>query len=195
MSGPSAGRRSEREAAGLVGDAVMSSLEDLVERLRDGSPDPQPHRRPLPARAAADLVGALVAEVVPAVLSRLDPDLLLDQVDVQRVVERVDVDAIARRIDLDALAARLDVDALLARVDVDELVRRVDLGSAAREAIEGVDLGEVIRESTATLGSDVVEDLRVQAMRADALVARLVDRVIGRSEPRDAAIGPDSRVR
>jgi hypothetical protein len=43
-----------------------------------------------------------------------------------------------------------------------------------------VDVGEIVRESTATIGSDVVEGLRSQAMRADALLAGLVDRVLGR---------------
>ena len=204
----SAGRRPDRDAAGLVGDAVMSSLEDLVERLRDDPPRPPPpapaaadpgaagradaspasHLRALPARAAADLLGALVAEIVPAVLDRIDPDALLDRVDVQRIVERGGLEAVVRRIDLDDLARRIDLDALLADVDLDALVRRVDLTAATREALEGADIGAVIRESSATLSSDVVENLRAQAMRADDLVARLIDRALRRSSARETSV-------
>jgi hypothetical protein len=142
----------------------------------------------LPPRAATDLLGALAAGLVPAVLRHIDPNALLDRVDVQRLIERVDVQALVRRIDVDELAAQVDPNRLLARVDVDELVRRIDLAAVAREAMDGIDVGEMIRESTATLGSDAVEDLRAQAMRADDLVARIVDRALRRTEPRDTAL-------
>ena len=196
------------DAAGLVGDAVMSSLADLVERLRDSAPVPAagaaleaepvapaeagPPRsaHALPTRAAAELLGALVAAIVPVVLSRIDPDVLLDRVDVQRVVDRVDVDEVVRRVDLDDLVSRLDVDALLARVDVDALVRRVDLAAVTREAMEAVDIGEIVRDSTATIGSDVVEGLRSQAMRADDLLARSIDLVVRRGRARRTALDP-----
>lgn len=211
------GLRSGREAAGLISDAVMSALAQLVERLRDVAPDPavtapaaratpdapdaQPAppasraaapagARQVPARAAADLVGGVVAAIVPAVLSRIDPDEILDRVDVQRVVDRVDVEEVVRRIDLDELAGRLDVDALLARVDVDALVARVDLAAATREAMDAVDIGELMRDSTATIGSDVVEGVRSQAMRADDLLARWVDRALRRRGPRGTAREP-----
>ncbi len=198
------GLRAGREAGDLVGDAVMASLADLVERLHvEAPPAPAaeiagpaalavgpPPSRALPTRPAVDLVAGLVAAIVPVVLSRVDPNALLDRVDVQRVVDRVDVEEVLARIDLDDLAGRLDVDALLERVDLDALVRRIDLSAAAREAIEGIDLGELIRESTATIGSDIVDDLRVQAMRADELVARAVDVVLRRGKPRRTELDP-----
>ena len=203
------GLGSGRDVAELVGDAVMSSLEDLVERLRDAAPQPTaasakavpeaghplpaghpPCARALPAHAVVDLLGTLVAAIVPVVLSRIDLDEVLDRVDVQRVVDRVDVEGVVGRIDLDDLAGRIDVDALLARVDVDALVRRVDLTAATREAMEAVDIGEIVRESTASIGSDLVEDLRSQAMRADDLVARSLDRVLRRRGARRTALSP-----
>ena len=187
------GPRYGRDIAGLVGERVMASLEDALERLRRepegardrGVPqavrpdhpregDPPSSPRALPARAAADLIGALTEAIVPAVLSRIDIDALLDRVDVERLVDRVDVEGLVRRIDLDELAGRLDVDALLAGVDVDALVRRIDLKAAMAEAMEAVDVGELVRDSTATIGSDIVEDLRSQAMRADEVLGRVV---------------------
>ena len=74
-------------------------------------------------------------------------------------------------------------------MDVDALVRRVDVGAVAREALDGIDLGEVIQESTAGIGADTVEAIRVQAMHADDLVARFVDRLLMRRRPRDTAVG------
>jgi hypothetical protein len=180
------------EAARLVSDAVFSALASLVEALHDDRGDARGAEVQLPARlpprAATDLLGALAAGLVPAVLRHIDPNALLDRVDVQRLIERVDVQALVRRIDVDELAAQVDPNRLLARVDVDELVRRIDLAAVAREAMDGIDVGEMIRESTATLGSDAVEDLRAQAMRADDLVARIVDRALRRTEPRDTAL-------
>ena len=198
--------RTGREAGELVGDAVMGSLADLVARLHvdappasaDAHPEPEPVAlaeqpssvRGLPTRAAVDLVGGLVAAIVPVVLARIDPNEIIDKVDVQRLIDRVDVDEVVKQIDLDDLAGRLDVDALLARVDIDALVRRIDMSEVAREAIQGIDLGELIRDSTATIGSDIVDDLRVQSMRADDLVARVVDVVLRRKKPRRTALDP-----
>ena len=146
--------------------------------------------RGLPTRAAVDLVGGLVAAIVPVVLARIDPNEIIDKVNVQRLIDRVDVDEVVKQIDLDDLAGRLDVDALLARVDIDALVRRIDMSEVAREAIQGIDLGELIRDSTATIGSDIVDDLRVQSMRADDLVARVVDVVLRRRKPRRTDLDP-----
>lgn len=198
-----------RDAAGLVGDAAMSALEEIVERLRRGGADPAapariagppPHPQEhgedpsppgaVPSGAAVALVAAVVAALVPAVLRRIDVDELLEEVDVQRVADRVDLDGLVARIDLDTLAERLDLDALLARVDLDALVRRLDIGAVAREAVESVDLGEIVRESTVTLGTDVVDGLRLQTIRADDLLTRWVDLVLRRREPREAALAP-----
>lgn len=193
-----------RDAAGLVGDAVMSAMEEVMERLRDpaaagsgpvtAAVEPRSDERAkppsvaVPAGAVAALVGGVVAAIVPAVLSRLDPDDLLERIDVQRIVDRVDLDELVERVDVDALAGRLDVDALLTRVDMDALVHRIDIAAITREALEAVDVGEIVRESTATIGTDIVDDMRLQAVRADDLLARWVDVVLRRREPRQTEL-------
>lgn len=189
------GRR-EGDLTGLVGDAVMGPIEDLVARLRHGrepaeaahEPDAPAGDEPFPVGPLAEAVAVVVAAVLPRVLARMDPDVLLDRVDVQRLVDRVDVPALARRVDLGELADRIDVNAIVERIDIDALVRRIDLEAAAREALAAVDVGEIVRESTATIGSDVVEGLRSQAMRADDLLARLIDRVLGRDGDRRTSL-------
>ena len=203
------GLRTGVEYAELVGDAVMSSLADLVERLRDvpeeavAAPRPVTPTEPTAADSAGhppslpglprplvNLVAALVAAIVPVVISRMDLNEVLDQVNIQRVVNRVDVEKVVERLDLNEVAGRIDVDALLARVDIDALVKRIDLTSATREAMEAIDIGEIVRDSTATIGTDLVDDLRLRAIRADALLARFVDWVLRRRGPRRTALEP-----
>jgi hypothetical protein len=123
------------------------------------------------AEAASQLVGAIVAAV-------------LDEVDLDGVVARVDLDAIAARIDLDAIAARIDLNAI---------VSRLDLAGLTEQVIDEVDLGEIIRESSGTMATETVDALRVQGMRADHLLSRLVDRVLLRKGERptgSGAVGP-----
>jgi hypothetical protein len=187
------------EGGRLVADALASALLDLAEALRADrarrpeAPPPEPgvtdagsagpgtsrSLASLPSRAVADAASAVAAILVPAVVDRFDVNALLAKVDVQALVSRVDVDSLLESVDLERL---------LDRVDVDELVQQVDMGAVAREALEGIDVGDIIQDSTASIASDTLEAVRIQAMRADALVARIVDRVLGRRRPRDTAL-------
>jgi hypothetical protein len=185
-------------AAGLVTDAIESALAAGLEGLRSHEAEPAADLPPAarhgprevprepgapPAsealRAAArrragtatDLAASVAARIANGTLERLDLNAIIDRVDVGRVIAKVDIEAVLNRVDLDAL---------LGKVDLDRLVQRLDVGALANEAMEGIDIGEVIRESTASIGSDTVDAVRDQAMRADGLVARVVDRALGR---------------
>jgi hypothetical protein len=76
-------------------------------------------------------------------------------------------------------------------VDVDAVLARVDLPALTEQVIDEVDLGEIIRESSSTMASETVDALRVQGMRVDGLVSRVVDRILLREEPRQT--GPPRR--
>jgi hypothetical protein len=132
---------------------------------------------------------------VDAVVSRVDIDAIVSRLDVDAIVSRVDMDAIARRIDLDAVVEKIDVDAIVSRIDVDAIVRRLDLVGLAEEVVNGIDLPEIIRESTGSMTSEVVRDVRMQSIDADVAIARLVDRILRRRRPRrtDAPGEPESR--
>jgi hypothetical protein len=106
------------------------------------------------------------------------------RVDLDQVVDRVDLDAVAQRIDLDAIVNRIDLDAIVARVDIDAILARVDIAALTEEVIDEVDLGEIIRESSSTMASETVDALRVQGMRVDGLVSRIVDRILLRQGQR-----------
>ena len=118
---------------------------------------------------------AMIAALVTAVLDEIDLDQVVSRVDLERIVARIDVDDIARRIDLNAVVGRVDLDAIVSRIDVPGLTEQV---------IDEVDLGEIIRESSSTMASETVDALRVQGMRVDGLVSRIVDRVLLRDGQR-----------
>ena len=157
----------------------------------------------LDAAAARLDVDAVVRRVdVDAVIDRVDVDLILDRVDLTSVVlRRVDLDAVLasvldridltgvvlQRVDLDAVLAavlaRIDLTAVvLERVDlgavVDAALEKVDLVGLAEEIIDGVDLPEIIRESTGSMASDTVRGVRMQGIVADEAVGRAVDRLL-----------------
>jgi hypothetical protein len=94
------------------------------------------------------------------------------------VLERVDLDAV-----LAAVLDRIDLTAVvLERVDLGEVVdaalAEVDLVGLAEEVIDGVDLPEIIRESTGSMASDTVRGVRMQGIVADEAVGRAVDRLL-----------------
>jgi hypothetical protein len=140
---------------------------------------------------AIDLDQVVARVDLDRIIGRVDPNQIAARIDLNRIVERIDVDAIAARIDLDGIAARIDLDAIVARVDIDAIVARIDLPGLTEQVIEEVDLGELIRESSSTMASETVDALRVQGMRADGLVNRVVDRVLLRQGQRQTGPLPE----
>ena len=107
-------------------------------------------------------------------------EAMLDELDLTEIVKnRVDLDAVAREIDVDAVAARLDLAAL---------IDRIDLIGLARYVIEGVDLPEIVRDSTGSMASEGVRTVRMQTINADERVSRVVDRLLPRRRVRAAAV-------
>jgi hypothetical protein len=132
------------------------------------------------ARIDEDDVAALAAKVdVDAVAKRLDVDVVLDRMDLTAiVVNRVDLVTV-----VDAVLDRMDLtDLVLKRVDlvkvVDAVLDQMDLIALANEIIDGVDLPEIIRESTGSMASETVQGVRMQGIGADQAVGRAVDRLL-----------------
>ncbi len=195
-------RTGGRGTAGTVGSMVSDAVLGMAERVVRPSAGPPPPAEPTsepapeppsaphpdgPGRGIGDVAGAVVGRIVPAVIDHVDVDAVVQRVDIDGVVERVDVNRVLARVDVDGILERVDPNPLLDRVDIDRLVGRVDMGAVAREAVEGLDLGEIVRESTVGLGGDVVRDARLEAMRVDRAVEGGFDRALGR-EPRGAVI-------
>jgi hypothetical protein len=150
--------------------------------------------------ARVDLDAAAARLDVDAVVRRVDLEPILDRLDLTGIVlQRVDLESVLREVivrldeeELRTVASRVDVEAVLDRVDLTATVLdRVDLGrviaaalahidliALAEEIIDGVDLPEIIRESTGSMASGTVTGIRLQGIEADRAVGRAVDRLL-----------------
>ena len=85
----------------------------------------------------------------------------------------------------------LVVDELVRRVDLNRLVEEnLDLADVVQQALDAIDLPEVIRESTASVASETLRGVRLQGISGDDAVGRAIDRLRrGRVHARPSA-GP-----
>ena len=121
-----------------------------------------------------------------ALAARIDVDAILDRVDLTNVakerldlnalVRTVDIDAIVRTVDIDALVRTVDLDAIVSTVDIDAIIDRLDLVALANEVIAAIDLPGIIRQSSGSLASETVRNVRTQSIEADRAVERAIDR-------------------
>lgn len=130
------------------------------------------------------VVGSLVRRGVSELSGRGDRFVAERAEQAKAVVAQL-VNAILDEIDLTELVRqRLDIDAVVTDVDIDAIVNRIDLITLADKVIAGVDLPSIIRESTSSMTSEVMTDVRTQGERADDRVSEIVDRVLGRGRDR-----------
>ncbi len=130
--------------------------------------------------ADVDLDAAAARLDIDAVAARLDIDAVAARLDLDAIAARLHVNAVAARLDLDAIAAQLDVDAVARRIDLSAIIDRIDLVGLAEEVINGIDLPEIIRESTGSMASDTVQGVRMQGIAGDEAVSRVVGRLLPR---------------
>jgi hypothetical protein len=178
------GLAEQRRAQEAAARAVRALMAALVAAVLD-----QIDLDEVVARVDLDQVVARID--LDRIVHRIDPNQIATRSDLDEIVDRVDVDAIANRIDLDAIVQRIDLDSIVARVDIDAILARVDLPGLTEQVIDEVDLGEIIRESSSTMASETVDALRVQGMRVDGLVGRIVDRILQREGQRQTGPLPE----
>jgi len=165
----------DRIAAGLDVDAVAARLD--VDAVLD--------RMDLTTVVLQRVDLRPVVSEVLALIDESDITGVIELADLDRAAARLDVDAVARRLDVEAVLDRLDLTTtVLRRVDlrtvVDAALAQIDLIGLAEEVIDGVDLPEIIRESTGSMASDTVRGVRMQGIEAD----RAVDHAVGRTVDR-----------
>ncbi len=87
--------------------------------------------------------------------------------------------AVVRRIDLQPI-----VDQFVAQVDFDPVISKVidglDMGPIVDEVMSEMRMGSLVMDATGGLTSDLVGDMREKGVEADALVERLVGKVLRR---------------
>jgi hypothetical protein len=113
----------------------------------------------------ATIVGGLLDWMVPAVL-----DAVLKRVDLTALVlKKVSIPEIVDSIDLNAIAARIDIEAIITRIDISAI---------AKQVIDDIDLGGIIRDSSGALASETVVGVRLQSASADDAVERVIGRFL-----------------
>ena len=118
------------------------------------------HRVREVSRPAVSLVRDDVSRQVAAVLDRLVPAA---------------VDQVMGRIDINALVEKY--------VDVEQLIAGMDLATLTNQVMAQIDLPEIIRQSTGSVASETLRGVRMQAISADDVVARLGGRLRLRRPP------------
>jgi hypothetical protein len=114
----------------------------------------------------------------------------------REVLTRVDVTGLVNElVDLDRIASGIDVNAVAARLDIDQVIARLDLIGLARYVVDGIDLPDLIRDSTGSVTAEMVKSLRAQSVDADHAVERTIDRILlrgnGGRAPADLGIDID----
>jgi hypothetical protein len=152
-------------------------------------------------------------DLTELVIQRVDLDRVAQQLDIEAVLDRLDLtELVARRVDLDRVAEHLNVEAVLDRLDLTELVMsrvdldriartldlnalagRIDLIGLAEQVVVGIDLPQLIRDSTGSVASEGVAGVRMQGMEADQALAHFVDRVLRRRPRHPPEHGPDGQ--
>lgn len=148
-------------------------------------------------------------ELARVVIAHLDVETIvataLDEVDLTALVlQRVDlgaiVDAAVAQVDITAMVLdRVNLGAVVAsaldQMDLTEIVlKRVDLNRVATTVMDEIDLPTILQESTGSMASETIREVRMSSVEADRAVARIVDRFTFRRKPRklDAPGDPDS---
>jgi hypothetical protein len=89
-------------------------------------------------------------------------------------------------LDLTAYLVPRVVDLVLDQIDINAILARFDMTEIAQQIIDGVDLPAIIRESSTSVASATVLDVRMRGIKADERLSGIVDRVISRRRGRDA---------
>lgn len=176
----------------------VDAIEGAVERWRVGNGLEQRHNeevarafvRDLAPRIATavlteiDLKTIVAAMPMDDIISELDINGIVAHVDINGIVSQVDIDGIIGRVDLDALMTRIDIDALMTRVDVGALLERVDMAPIVTDVLDTVDIGSLVRDSTGSVTTELIDGARISAVRLDLFVNRIVDKILLRRKPR-----------
>ncbi|SNS54351.1 hypothetical protein [Rhodococcus kyotonensis] len=139
-----------------------------------------------------DLDKAVAQVDLDQAVARVDLDKAVARVDLDAAVARVDLDRAIARVDLDAVVDTVDLDRQVSRVDLDGAVARVDLIALANFVIDGVDLPEIIRESTGSLSAEAVRGVRSHGMQADDAVSHFVGKLFGREQRTESGPTPQA---
>ncbi len=103
---------------------------------------------------------------------------VIDQLDLAAVITQVLKEVDLTTIVTDQVDLGTVVNSALDDLDLTALVmQRVDLVGIADYVVDAIDLPGIVRDSTGSIATETVRTVRLQAVDADRVVARLVDRL------------------
>ena len=137
-----------------------------------------------------DLTGVVKTYVdLDAVVAGVDLDAAVARVDVEAVVNRLDLTSIVLEdVDINAVVDTVDLNAAVENLDIDAIIERIDLAGLVQDVISEIDLPEIIRESTGSVGSETVRGVRMRGISGDDALGRAVDRLRHRRQPEPGVV-------
>ena len=95
------------------------------------------------------------------------------------------VNAVISRMNLTEIVIdRVDIDEIVAQADLEKIIDRLPLVDLANYIIDEINLPQIIRSSTGGIATQAINSSRLQAIDADDLVQRVVDRIMLRRKAR-----------
>ena len=163
---------------------VSESVEVIVFEPRPGSGAGNPLGAALEISASAVFALFSVAEqTVSSTVSTVANSALVNSA-LDKVVPYA-VNAVIGRMNLtEVVLDRVDIDAIIERADMDAIIDRLPLIDLANYIIDEIDLPQIIRQSTGGIATDAMNTTRMQAIEADDLTQRIVDKLMLRRKAR-----------
>jgi hypothetical protein len=75
---------------------------------------------------------------------------------------------------------RVDIETLVTRVDVNVFLDQVDIPALVAQVVSGLELGDLIRDSTTSVAAEARDVVRVHAAAGDRALAGRIDRLLRR---------------
>ena len=116
----------------------------------------------------------------------------LEATEALRAMVQAVTQSVVAGLDLAALVDRIPIEEVIDRLDFEAIIARIDIGPIVRQAMDDVDIYEIVRESTQGITGEAVDTVRSQAMGLDTLVERIVDRILFRKGRRDLRLEPEA---
>ena len=179
----SAGLRMARVVGHAMQVAADAATRPAIARVPLGRLDAALASREDRSRAALARVGESFGAYAVGSVQRTVA-MTVSVLPMREIVDALPVGEIVAKVDVEALLERVDVDAIVRRVDVAAIIERVDIAGVVADVLEEIDIRSIVRESTATVAGQSIDVVRTQAMGADALAARIVDRLLSRRRSR-----------
>lgn len=164
----------------------MSEVVILEPRPGSHASNPVSAVLEISASAAGALLGVAVQSVNSTVATVANSALVNSILD--KVIPYA-VDSVLDRMNLtEVVLERVEIDRVVAQASMVDIIDRLPLIDLANYIIAEIDLPQIIRESTGGMAAEAVNTVRMQAIDSDAVMQRIVDRIMLRRHGRKTGV-------